>query len=147
MKINTKYFGELDVAEEEALCFPEPLPGFDGSREYVIIRFDDEDDSLYCLQSMTDPTLALVIINPFYLVPDYAPWLNAEDFKTLKAQQDTPLAFYAIAVVHDDWMDSTINLRCPIAINPENRLGKQIVMDDLTYSMRHPINVGTEKEG
>jgi len=146
MKINTKYFGEMDVAETDVIHFPEPLQGFELSPEYIIIRFDDDDDSLLCLQSMVDPNLAFVLVNPFYLIEDYAPSITMEDLDTLEAEQNTPLAFYAVAVIHENWMDSTINLRCPIAVNPEKQLGKQLIMDQNAYSMRHPISAGSQKE-
>lgn len=147
MKIDTKYFGEMDVSESEIIHFPEPIPGFEGSSEYIIIRFYDDDDSLLCLQSLNQVNLAFVLVNPFYLIEDYVPSFTLEDLKTLEAELDTPVAFYAIAVAHDNWVDSTVNLRCPIAVNPTKRLGKQLIMDDSTYSMRHPVTAGDQKEG
>ena len=145
MKINTKYFGEMDIAEAEVVRFPEQLPGLHDSHEYVIIRFYDDDDSLLCLQSLNEPALAFVVMNPFYLFEDYMPVLAPEDFRTLRAERDTLLVFYVIVVVHEDWIDSTVNLRCPIAINPEMRLGKQVVMDNSSYGLRHPLNAGMRK--
>ena len=145
MKINTKYFGEMDISKDEIVHFPEQLFGFDRSQNYVVIRFYDEDDSLLCLQSLDEPTLAFVLINPFYLFEDYAPVSSPEDLKALDANWGTPLVFYVIVVVHENWIDSTVNLRCPIAVNPEKRLGKQLVMEDSAYSMRHPINPGKRK--
>lgn len=147
MKINTKYFGEMDVTNEEVISFPETIPGFEDSSKYIIIRFYDDDDSLLCLQSISKTEVAFVLLNPFYMVPDYKPSFSQDDLSLLQANEDTPLAFYAIAVVHEDWKDSTINLRCPIAVNPEKQLGKQLIMDDTLYSMRQPINAGTQKEG
>ena len=147
MVVNTKYFGEMEVTEDDKIKFLEPLPGFEGLSDYIIIRFYDDSDSILCLQSTEDPELAFIIMNPFYVVENYAPSLSAEDTAALKVKDDTPLSFYAIAVVHDDWNDSTVNLKCPIAFNTENGLAKQLIMDDTSYSMRHPIASGARKEG
>ena len=146
MVIQTKYFGEMNIAEEEKIYFPEPLLGFEDSSNYILIRFYDEPDSLFCLQSTNVPDAAFVLADPVYIVENYTVSLSPDDFKTLKADKDTPLAFYVVAVVRDDWKDSTVNLRCPIAVNPGKRLGKQLIMDDLSYSMRHPIDGGTKGE-
>jgi len=146
MVVNTKYFGEMDVTEDDKVVFPEPLPGFEGLSDYVIIRFYDDSDSILCLQSMDDADLAFVIMNPFYVVNDYAPALGAEDCRILDAHKDAPLSFYVIAVVHEDWNDTTVNLKCPIAVNHENGVAKQVIMDDTSYSMRHPIASGARKE-
>jgi len=146
MKIKTKYFDEMEVTEEQKIYFPEPLPGFEGLSDYVIIQFYQDSDSLLCLQSLDDPELAFILLNPLYIVEKYAPVLIPEDLATLEANSDTPLAYYSIAVVHDNWQDSTTNLRCPIIVNPEKMLGKQIMLDDASLSMRHPIDYGLSKE-
>jgi len=146
MIIKTKYFSEIEVTDEEKINFPEPLPGFEALFDYVIIPFYDDSDSLLCLQSVDDPDLALVLINPAYVVANYSPTLSRDDFSALQAESDTPLAYYAISVIHDDWKDSTINLKCPIVINPEKMLGRQVVTDDPSYSMRHPIDNDLSKE-
>lgn len=146
MVINTKYFGEMHVADDEKIAFPEPILGFEHSSNYILVRFYDEPDSMFCLQSVEMPDSAFVLVDPIYVVENYTVSLSPDDLKTLQADDDTPLAFYCVAVVHDDWKDSTINLRCPIAVNPEKRLGKQLIMDKTSYSMRHPINVGAQEE-
>jgi flagellar assembly factor FliW len=91
--------------------------------------------------------LALVLVNPVYILDNYSPCLTPEDYSALGAKEDTPLAYYAIAVVHDNWKDSTANLKCPIVINAEKMLGKQIIMEDSSHSMRHPVGPGPSKEG
>jgi len=147
MIVNTKYFGEMDVKDDDKIVFPDPLPGFEDLSEFVIIRFYPDTDSILCLQSLEDPELAFVIMNPFYVVKDYSPALSPEDRAVIAAKEDTPLSFYTIAVVHDDWNDSTVNLKCPIVVNTENGLAKQLIMDELTaYSMRHPIALAAQKE-
>ena len=146
MVIETKYFGEMEIPEGEMINFPEPMLGFEDSRKYVIIQFYDDSDSLLCLQSADKPDLALVLVNPHYILEKYSPALNSEDLSILRAHEDTPLAFYNIAVVHDDWKDSTVNLRCPIATNPKTMLGRQIIMEDTSYSMRHPLNFAAQEE-
>ena len=140
MKIKTKYFGEIEVTEEEKIHFPEPLPGFEDQFNYVIVQFYEDSDSLLCLQSVENPDLALVLTNPLYVVDKYSPSLNPEDMAALQAGENTPLAYYAISVIHDNWKDSTMNLKCPVVVNPEKMLGRQVIMEDTSYSMRHPID-------
>jgi flagellar assembly factor FliW len=146
MIVNTKYFGEMDVKDDDKIRFPEPIPGFEALSDFVIIRFYDDSDSILCMQSIDDHDLAFVIMNPFYVVKNYTPSINAEDMAAIKAKDDTPVSFYAIAVVHDDWNNSTVNLKCPIVINTKDGLAKQVIMDDTSYSMRHPISLEAQKE-
>ncbi|MCL1809367.1 MAG: flagellar assembly protein FliW [Clostridiales bacterium] len=146
MKINTKYFGEMDVADNQKINFPEPLAGFENLSSYIIVQFYDDSDSLLCLQSLENPDLAFVLVNPHYVTENYTPVLTAEDMNTLRAEADTPLAYYVIAVVNEDWKNSTVNLKCPITVNPEKMLGKQVIMEDTAYSMRHPVDRSVKRE-
>jgi len=141
MIIKTKYFGEMDFAENEIIRFPEPLLGFEAYSEYVLLQFYDEPDSFFCLQSINNTDVAFILVDPVNVIENYTASLTPEDLKILEAGDDTFLDFYAIAVVREELGDSTVNLRCPIAVNshPEKRVGKQLVMDDTSYSMRHPI--------
>lgn len=140
MKINTKYFGEMDCAEEDVLSFPEGLPGFETYQRYLLIRLDNDDDTLLCLQSLEEEQLAFIVVNPFSVVPDYQPRLTDSELALLDCGPDAALAFYSIAVLKDSFRDTTFNLKCPLAVNPLNHLAIQAVMEDDRYSMRHPIS-------
>lgn len=144
MNINTKYFGEIIVAEEEKITFPSGIFGFSDYKSYFLLPFsenensDEPDDDMLCLQSAEDPSLAFVIVNPFAIVPDYRPLLlTGDDLAEIGSTPEDELAFYAIAVIHENLHDSTTNLKCPVVINPKNRKGKQVIFDSDTYSMRH----------
>jgi len=139
MLINTKYFGEVEIDDDEIITFPEPILGFDDLSGFVLLRFYDEPDSMFCLQSTEDPELAFVVINPLYVVENYTVTFSDEDSKVLEADEETAFAFYCILVVRENLKESTVNLRCPVVINTDKKLGKQIIMDNMSYSMRHPI--------
>ena len=65
MKINNKYFGEIEYAAEEKLCFPEGLFGFEEQKEFLPIPFEEGTDAMICLQSLRDEELSFVLLNPF----------------------------------------------------------------------------------
>jgi len=144
MKINTKYFGQIEVNDSEQITFGKGLFGFEENKSFFVLSFDEEDDTLQCLQSAEDPNLAFVILNPFSILDSYDPLLIKEDLADLDAQGDTSLVFYSIAVLHDDFKDTTVNLKCPVVINLEKKLAKQVILEDSSYSLRHPM-VTTEK--
>ena len=147
MKIETKYFGEMELLEDEIVHFPQGIFGFEDNKSFVIIRFENDNDSLLCLQSVTDELLAFVLMNPFYVKKDYKPELSTQDSDDLKINSDTPVSLYAITVVHDKFEKSTINLKCPIVVNCNENLAKQVVLDTNEYSLRHPIASGRTENG
>ena len=57
MRLRTKYFGEIECAEEEVIRFPEGLFGFEEETEFFLLPFEGGEGSLLCFQSAGIPGL------------------------------------------------------------------------------------------
>jgi len=139
MKLNTKNFGELDIDEEKVIAFPEGLPGFEAEKEFIIINNEDEENPFCWLQSVSNPDLAFVIVNPFLIFTDYTVDLPETVQEKLKIKDEKDVAVYSIVVVPEDLTKMTANLLGPIVINARERLGKQVILDDSRYTTKHYI--------
>ena len=146
MVMATKYFGEITVKNEELIRFPQGLFGFEDNKEFVIVQFEPDNDSIFCLQSIEKETLAFVLINPFYLENEYNPDLNGMDLRDIEADSKTSLAYYVICVVNEVFEQSTVNMKCPIVVNCDTRKAKQVILENDEYSMRQVIASFNEKE-
>ena len=134
MKLNTKYFGEMDYEAEEVINFAEGLFGFEDEKDYLLIRFDNDDDMLLSLQSVKTPSLAFVVVNPFRLLSDYEPYVSDRDLELLDVNNQELVAIYTIAIVGDDISDTSINLKAPLVMNPANHKARQVIIDDPALS-------------
>ena len=67
MKLKTKHFGEIEIDESKIIHFPTGIIAFEEQKRFFIIDNPDENIPFSWLQSVDDPDLAFVIINPFYL--------------------------------------------------------------------------------
>lgn len=139
MKAETKYFGEVEYAEEDVLHFARGMFGFEDEKRFLVLPFS-EDRNLLCLQSLSVPALAFVMIDPFMLHTSYAPVLQPEELKLLQVNDSHDLFFYALCAVKEPVGDSTVNLKCPIAIHDEKRLAMQVILEDNTFGMRHLLS-------
>ena len=73
------------------------------------------------------------------------PVLQPNELKDLGVKDSQELGFYVLCVVKKPVSDSTVNLKCPVAIHPETRVARQIILDSDAYEMRHPLaQFGTE---
>lgn len=147
MKLQSKYFGEIDYLAADVVTFPSGLFGFEEEREFLILPFEGGAGSLLCFQSIATPALAFVAMNPFSLMPDYSPVLQPNELKDLGVADRQELAFYVLCVVKKPVSESTVNLKCPVAINPGTRVARQVILEDDTYDMRHPLNQFGAEEG
>ncbi len=144
MKTNTKYFGEIEYEEEDVYAFPKGLYGFEDENKFLMLPFS-ADRTLFSLQSLKTPGLSFVAVDPFSVKPDYAPQLQPEELEELGVPDSHDLFFYTLCVVKDPVANSTLNLRCPIAIN-DDRLAMQVILEDERYGMRHLLSDAEKRE-
>ncbi len=139
MLLQTKYFGEVDCPENHVFHFEGGLFGFEDEKRFALLPFEGSGGSLLCFQSVKTPQLAFVAVNPFSLKADYAPVLAASELAALGVERSEDLCFYALCVVRDPVGDSTVNLRCPLALNDRTGEAMQVILDGGAYHMRHSL--------
>ena len=141
MKIETRYFGEVDIADEKIIHFKEGIPGFDEYKDYTIIYdVEDEADSPFSwLQCVTEQNLAFPIVNPFRVKEDFDPIVEDELLQELGAFESEDLAVFLLATVPSDVTKTTVNMKAPLIINTKNRQGVQIIVENEDYEIRHPL--------
>ena len=140
MLLQTKYFGEVECAGEHLLRFEKGLFGFEEEKEFCLMPFQGSEGSLLCFQSVRTPQLAFVAMNPFSLKPDYAPTLAPAELKALGAARSEDLCFDTLCVARSPVGESTVNLRCPVAINDETRQAMQVILEEGGYHMHHLLS-------
>ena len=147
MKLQAKYFGEIEYVDADVITFSTGPFGFEEEREFLLLPFEGSAGTLLCFQSVRTPALAFVAMDPFALMPEYAPVLQPHELKELGVADSQELGFYVLCVLKKPVSDSTVNLKCPVAINPETRAARQVILEADAYEMRHPLDQFGSKEG
>jgi len=122
MKVDTTRFGQLDVAEDEVIVFPEGLIGFESCTRYAIVD-RRADRPVWWLQSLDVPEVAFILTDPAEL------GLGSTDEAEL----------HVMLVVPGDPNEITANLLGPLVINPHGRVGKQVILHNSGYSPAHRL--------
>jgi flagellar assembly factor FliW len=138
MKIETKFFGPKEVDPKEFINFNHGLPGFENTHQYIILEYG-EDSPFLVMQSIETPGLAFLIIGLDQLVPDYSIEINDEVVAELRIKQPEDVIIYAIINVPGELSKATVNLAAPVVINGQTKLGKQIILNNPAYSLKHPL--------
>lgn len=147
MKLSTKYFGEIEYAEEDVLSFPKGLFAFEEETEFLLLPFSGSNGTLLCLQSRATPQLAFIAMNPFSLNSSYTPVLQPEELEYLEVGDSRDLCYYVLCVVKNPVSNSTVNLKCPVVVNEDTRRCMQVILDGDDYHMKHLLAEFEEKEG
>lgn len=125
--------------KEELIVFEEGLFGFEEYRQFLPLPITEGDDAVLSLLSVEDETLSFVLMNPFLLMKEYSPVLPKEIYKKLDVREESELSFYVICVVAEPVQESTVNLKCPIAVNTTNRKAIQVILESEEYQFRHAL--------
>ena len=136
MTIETDY-GTIDYVEENLITFSDGLFGFPNLKKYLFLALDENEDSMLLMISVDESKVGFVLINPFILCPDYEPKLTPQELSCLGAEELGELSCYSICVVNSDYLNNTVNLKCPIMVNPETRQGIQVILENSSYGCRH----------
>ena len=139
MTIQSDY-GTVEYEENDLLVFRDGIFGFPKLTRYLLLRMNDDDDSILLMLSVEDTSVAFVLFDPFALCPDYSPVLAPEEFACLDASEDGELSYYVICVVRNDYLENTVNLKCPLVINPQTRRGIQVILENTSYSYSHKLS-------
>ncbi len=138
MRVHTVNFGDLEVPDDKIINFKEGLPGFAQIHHFTILEIEEIKPFQY-LQSLEEPPIALLIINPFLVDRDYRFDLSPADMEEIGSRDTGNVAVYAVATVPENPEKATLNLMAPIMVNEANRCGKQVILHDSGYSVKHPL--------
>ena len=140
MQLHTKDYGVIDYEEKDLFFFPDGLFGFSQVQHFLPLCLNEEEDStILLLHGVEDPNLAFVVINPFTLDPDYAPTLTEEELSYLGVKSAEELSYYVTCGLREDSLSNTVNLKCPLVINPENHKGMQVILESSGYDYKHTL--------
>jgi flagellar assembly factor FliW len=144
MNLSTSRFGEISIDEEEIITFPDGIPGFEHTRQYIIVPNKDckeKKSAFRWMQSIEEPGLALPVINPWVFRSDYTPTLPGPVLKQLEITnvRDQAQFFAVVTIPPNNPSATTVNLLAPILINRENKLAKQVIIQNENYSIRTPL--------
>ena len=130
-------FGTLAFDPADVIGFPEGLIGFERTRRFVFVTAGAGSPFRW-LQSLDDPVLAFLVADPDAFVPEYAPTLPRAALAALELGDEAPYLLWVTANIPPGRSnDATLNLAGPIVVNPENRRGRQVVLDGEAYTVRH----------
>lgn len=131
-------FGTLNIDDDSVLTFPSGLLGFPESRRYVMLDHDTEAPFKW-LQSLEDPAVAFVIIDPDLLLTDYHIGVSGDVLAELQGSEEDELSTAVILTIpSEDPGRMTANLRGPLLMNQRTKLCKQLVLSD-EFPTRHPL--------
>jgi flagellar assembly factor FliW len=147
MKIKTKFFGEIDIDENQIILFPFGIYGFEEYNRFIILHDEEAENGVFrWLQCADEEGLCFTVMEPGFVCGDYLPKLPENTLKKLGVDECCyeELIFLVIIVLYEEIEKSTVNLLSPIVINPKNKVAAQVILETAEsqnsgYKIKHRI--------
>ena len=145
MKIQTKFHGALDIQAEQLWEFPKGIPGFEDEKEFALLPIEG-NNMFQVLQSTTTADIAFIVASPYTLVADYSFEVDEPTIDLLGIEKEEDVFVLAVLSLKEQIDSSTINLQAPLIFQKNTKKAKQMILNDNTFSLRHPIGTLAEAE-
>lgn len=136
MDVRTTRFGTVNIAEDRIITFPKGLLGFSSFTKFCLLEPAD-DACFFWLQSIEEPSLAFVVTDPAFFVPEFTVPIRPEQMGELKLDSLGDAQVFIIVNKVDQTL--TGNLQGPLVINTLSRVGEQFVLAEKRWTTRHPL--------
>lgn len=137
MLINTRDFGEIDISPDEVISFPNGIYAFEDDHRFVLISPCGENKYPMWLQSLDNENLCFIVFDPRDFAADYSVTPDSEALEALGAENGFAPDYLVIAVIPDEYVNTTVNMKSPIVVNSEKRTAVQIIAQE-SYPIKYP---------
>lgn len=136
MQISTTRFGTLAIDVDDLLHFPQGIIGFEDCRHWILLA-DAHNSTVGWLQCADRPAIALAVVSPRRFSDEYRIRVGQSQLAPLALSAHDRL--FALCVVSKKDGCCTMNLRAPVLVNLDRRIGCQVItIDEQPVQMELP---------
>ena len=141
MKIQTKIFGEIEIADDKIITFENGIIGFPELKRFALLHDEEKGTNvgIRFLQSLDEPGFAMPVMDPLVVKPDYDPEVNDELLAAAGNINENNILVLGTATIPGDLTQMSVNLQGPFVINVEEHKACQIIVENGDYPVKFPI--------
>ncbi len=123
---------------EQRIDFPFGIPGFETSRFYMLSRLK-EHEYFNMLKAEDDSQIALLVMNAGYLKSKNCIMITPAILESVSASDQNALSIYVVLKIDQESGMFTANLRAPLIVNDSTNVGRQVILDNKSLPVAHPL--------
>lgn len=141
MQVKTKVFGEIEIAEDKIIYFPNGIIGFPELNRFTLL-YDEEkglSSGIRWLQPIDEPQFAMPVMDPLIVAQNYNPVIEEALLKNIgNVTADNLLVLVTISIP-SDITKMSVNLQGPIIVNVDDRKACQIITETDKFPVKYMI--------
>ena len=140
MILHSKTLGRFEVEDSSLLYCADGLRRVRGVQEVLSWPRSPEYGPFLWLMSVDEPDLGFAVADPQLFFPGrYEVNLGDADRDALDLQPGDTISIFVIVSITDGGRRITANLKGPVVLNTRNRMCRQVVIYNPSYSVRQPL--------
>lgn len=141
MKIETKIFGEIEIADDKIITFANGIIGFPDLKKFALLHDEEKgtDVGIRYLQSLDEPAFAMPVMDPLIVKPDYDPEVDDQLLTSAGNITSENILVLVTVTVPSDLTKMSVNLQGPFVINVEEHKACQVIVERGDYPVKFPI--------
>lgn len=142
MKVTTKIFGEIEIADDKIIVFENGIIGFPDLKRFALLHDGEKGSSnvgIRFLQSLDEPAFAMPVMDPLLVKPDYDPEVNDELLAAAGNVNEGNILVLVTVTIPKDLTKMSVNLQGPFVINVEEHRACQVIVENGVYPVKFPI--------
>lgn len=136
MIVKSIKLGDIEIAEQDCIEFPQGILGFEKLQQFAIVKRDQESP-FYFLQSCEDKTITFICVDPFSFFPGYQVALPDAKWHDLGISDKKNIYILCLATIPTEYQKTSVNLMAPLIINLEKKCGQQVILEKGNYKTKH----------
>ncbi len=118
-----------EVIRHKAIRFPEGLPGFPASREFVMAQKPEERPFAW-MQSVSEPQLVFAVVDAYAWAKDFTLEVDDAALEQMGSLDQMDYAVYFILRIQKQGGRTTLqaNPASPVLVNVRNRQARQVIV-------------------
>lgn len=126
--------------KEYTYYFEKGIYGFQDYKEYIIANYGGIDSPFQIMEAKEEKGVGFILISPALIYKDYEIEVDDSELKAMDIEKPEDVLVLSI-VSFIDKNKISVNLKSPIIISLPSKKGKQIILDDSDYSVKHIVEI------
>ncbi len=136
LTLTSPKLGDVTYCRDDVIRFPRGIPGFEGLREFLLVTREECEPFVF-LTSIERPEVALPLLA--LALAAAAAKVDAGGLAPLKVGDTNAVAHYAVVSTGVEANVIITNLRAPVVVNLDTRLGCQVILPDEALPVAAPF--------
>jgi flagellar assembly factor FliW len=122
---------------DAVIHFAEGLIGLAECKDFVLVE-NQNFAPFRLLQSVDSPQVGFLVLEATTVVTNFYDYVPVREWDSIGIGPTRQLAFVIVAIGPTP-ETSTANFQAPLLVNYEKMMGKQVILTDAVFSVRHPL--------